>query len=152
MHIDVNCMSQNSFGFGLKSTGFRIQTQKASWRTLGIRNKQILYRRAKGKCEACGRKIDFDEMHSGHKNAASKGGSATLRNSVCICARCNKLQGTDSWATFMKKMGKSNTRSVTSGKKRSTSKKKPRRKAQSENYWTNPITGRKEKIRPPFKF
>lgn len=103
MHIDVNCMSQNSFGFGLKSTGFRIQTQKASWRTLGIRNKQILYRRAKGKCEACGRKIDFDEMHSGHKNAASKGGSATLRNSVCICARCNKLQGTDSWATFMKK-------------------------------------------------
>jgi len=42
-------------------------------------------------------------MHSGHKNAASKVGSATLRNSVCICARCNKLQGTDSWATFMKK-------------------------------------------------
>jgi hypothetical protein len=26
-----------------------------------------------------------------------------LRNSVCLCYRCNKLQGTDSWATFLKK-------------------------------------------------
>src|SRR3989344_4426008 len=107
-------------------------------RTLRIRDKQILFHRAGSKCEGCERSIDFSEMHAGHKKAASKGGSATLRNSICICARCNKLQGTDSWATFMKKMGKSNTRSVTSGKKRSTSKKKPRRKAQSENYWTNP--------------
>ena len=117
-------------------------------RTLGIRDKQILYRRAKGKCEACSRKIEFDEMHAGHKNAASKGGSATLRNSVCICARCNKLQGTDSWAIFMRKMGKSNTRSVTSGRKRS-SKKKSKRKS-SGNYWINPLTGRKEKVRPLF--
>ncbi len=114
-------------------------------RTLGIRDKQILYRRAKGRCEACRRKIEFDEMHSGHKNAASKGGSATLRNSVCICARCNKLQGTDSWTTFMKKMGKSNNRTVTSSKKRSPTKKKSRKGQSSGNYWVNPITGRKEK-------
>ena len=32
--------------------------------TLGIRDKQILYRNANGRCEnpKCGRKIDFDEM------------------------------------------------------------------------------------------
>ena len=90
-------------------------------------------------------------MHSGHKNAASKGGSATLRNSVCICARCNKLQGTDSWATFMKKMGKSNTRSVTSGKRRSPLKKKSKGKSSSgDYYWVNPLTGKKEKIKPLF--
>jgi len=112
-------------------------------------NKQILYRRAKGKCEACNRKIEFDEMHAGHKNAASKGGSATLRNSVCICSRCNKLQGTDNWATFMRKMGKSNTRSVTSGKKR-ISKKKSKRKSSDDDYWINPITGRKEKAQSLF--
>jgi len=121
---------------------WNMSSQKGAKRTLGIRDKQILYNRAKGKCEACGRKIGFDEMHSGHKNAASKGGSATLRNSVCICARCNKLQGTDSWATFMKKMGKSKTRSVTSSKKRAKSRRKSQRKG---NYWTNPLTGRKEK-------
>ena len=147
-------MTRNTFDFGLKPVsnidGFGLHSQKSIKRTLGIRDKQILYRRAKGKCEACGRKIDFDEMHSGHKNAASKGGSATLRNSVCICARCNKLQGTDSWATFMKKMGKSNTRSVTSGKKRSPSKKKSKGKSSGGNYWVNPLTGRKEKVQPLF--
>lgn len=63
-------------------------------------------------------------MHSGHKRAASKGGSATLTNSVCLCARCNKLQGTDGWATFMKKMGKSKTTSVTTVKRKKSSKKK----------------------------
>ncbi len=74
-------------------------------RTLGIREKQILYRNTKGRCEnpTCGKKIDFDEMQVGHKTAWSRGGSTTLRNSVCLCYRCNKLQGTDNWATFMKK-------------------------------------------------
>ena len=77
-----------------------------SKRTLGIRDKQILYRRVKGRCEnpACGRKIDFDEMEASHKTRAwSKGGRTTLTNSVCLCHRCNKLQGTDSWATFLRK-------------------------------------------------
>jgi len=74
-------------------------------RTLGIRDKQILYRNAGGKCQnpACGRSIDFDEMQVGHKRAASKGGKATFKNCVCLCYRCNKLQGTDTWATFLKK-------------------------------------------------
>lgn len=74
-------------------------------RTLGIRDKQILYRNAKKKCEnpACGKKIDYDEMQVGHKTAYSKGGATTLKNSAALCYRCNKLQGTDSWATFLKK-------------------------------------------------
>jgi hypothetical protein len=76
-----------------------------SRRTLGIRDKQILYRNAKGKCQnpACGRKIEFDEMQVGHKTAWSKGGRTTLKNLVCLCYRCNKLQGTDSWTVFLKK-------------------------------------------------
>ena len=122
-------MAKRPIGLGINDL-LHGPVPKKSERTIGIRDKQILYRRAKGRCEACGRKIEFDEMHSGHKNAASKGGSATLRNSVCICARCNKLQGTDSWATFMKKMGKSKTTSVTSSKKRkyTTKRKKPKLK------------------------
>ena len=46
-------------------------------------------------------------MQVGHKTAYSKGGGTTLRNSACLCYKCNKLQGTDSWSKFMKKMGKS---------------------------------------------
>lgn len=78
-----------------------------SKRTLGIRDRQILYRNAKGKCQnpACGKKIDFDEMQIGHKTVWSRGGRTTFANSVCLCYRCNKLQGTDSWATFLKKQG-----------------------------------------------
>jgi len=76
-------------------------------RSLGIRDRQILWERARHKCEACGKKIDYTEMQVGHKTAYSKGGGATLRNSVCLCYKCNKLQGTDSWSVFLKKLGKS---------------------------------------------
>ena len=72
--------------------------EKPSKRTLGIRDKQILYRNANSKCQnpACERSIDFDEMQVGLKTAASEGGKATFRNCVCLCYTCNKLQGTDS--------------------------------------------------------
>jgi len=78
-----------------------------SKRTLGIRDKQILWKRANKRCEnpACGKEVDFDEMQIGHKTAWSRGGRTTIKNSVCLCYRCNKLQGTDSWATFLKKQG-----------------------------------------------
>ena len=49
-------MAQNAFDFKLKPVkirGFGLPIQKSSKRTLGIRDKQILYRRAKGKCESC---------------------------------------------------------------------------------------------------
>ena|SRR6267378_6041126 len=45
-------------------------------------------------------------MQVGHKTAYSKGGGTTLRNSVALCYRCNKLQGTDSWDVFQRKQGK----------------------------------------------
>lgn len=79
-----------------------------SRRTLSVRDKQILYLRANKRCEnpACNKKIDFIDMEVGHKNKAhSKGGRTTLGNSVCLCHGCNKRQGTDSWATFLKKQG-----------------------------------------------
>jgi len=80
---------------------------KRTKRTFGIRDKQILYRNAKGRCQnpACGKRIEFDEMQVGHKRAASRGGKATFKNCVCLCARCNRAQGTDSWIVFMKKQG-----------------------------------------------
>jgi uncharacterized protein YcgL (UPF0745 family) len=75
-------------------------------RTLGIRDKQILYLKAEKKCENCGETLEYHQMQVGHKKAASKGGSATLKNCVCLCYPCNKLQGTDNWITFQRKQGK----------------------------------------------
>jgi 5-methylcytosine-specific restriction endonuclease McrA len=82
-------------------------SERDSKRTLGVRDRQILYRNAKGTCQnpGCARKIDYDEMEIGHKTAWARGGSTTFKNSVCLCHRCNKLQGTDSWIVFMNKQG-----------------------------------------------
>jgi hypothetical protein len=80
--------------------------EKATKRTLGIRDRQIVWVKANKKCENCGKALDFHEMQIGHKTAFSKGGSTTIKNSVCLCYACNKLQGTDTWTTFQKKQGK----------------------------------------------
>ena len=88
------------------SSWWEEKPKRSKKRTLGIRDKQILLERAGYKCEACGKEIKFAEMQVGHKTAASKGGKATLENCVCLCYKCNKLQGTDSWETFLKKLGK----------------------------------------------
>jgi len=76
-------------------------------RTLGIRDKQMLYRIAHKRCQnpACGKKIEFDEMQVGHRRSWSRGGRTTLKNSVCLCYRCNNSQGTDSWEVFLRKQG-----------------------------------------------
>src|SRR2546428_1441508 len=75
-------------------------------RSLGIREKQILYDRSQHKCENCNRSIEFSDMQVGHKTAYSRGGGTTLRNSVALCYGCNKKQGTDSWEVFQRKQGK----------------------------------------------
>jgi hypothetical protein len=91
--------------------------EKPKKRTLGTRDKQILWERAGHKCEACRKEITFPEMQVGHKTAHSKGGDATLRNCVSLCYKCNKLQGTDSWKTFLRKLGKQGSVSSDSGVK-----------------------------------
>ena len=65
---------------------FFLDDDRDTRRSLGIRDKQILYDRAKGRCEnpACKKKISFSEMVPGHKKAWSKGGKTTLANSVCL--------------------------------------------------------------------
>ena len=96
---------------------FFVGREEKKKRTLGIRDKQILWERAGHKCEACEKEITYPEMQAGHKTAASKGGNATLRNCVCLCYKCNKLQGTDSWKTFLKKLGKQGSVKSKSGVK-----------------------------------
>ena len=90
-------------------------------RSLSERDRKILYEKADGKCQVDGKKIEYAEMQVGHKKAASKGGLATLSNSVCLCYKHNNLQGTDSWSVFLKKIGKTPKREATKtiGKRRS---------------------------------
>ena len=82
--------------------------------TLNTSEKQKLYLNAKKRCENCGKKIDYTFMEVGHKNKVySLGERTTLANSVCLCHKCNKLQGMDSWATFQKKQRKQDSKTTT---------------------------------------
>ncbi len=124
------------------------EKEKKRKRTLGIRDKQILHQRAKYKCEACGKKVKFSEIQVGHKRAYSKGGSTTLRNSVCLCYKCNKLQGTDSWPVFLKKMKKEPKKRKTTGEKKASTKKAPSAKEKK----TTKKTPRKKKSKKKSTF
>ena len=80
---------------------------------LTTKDKQKLYLNAKKRCENCGKKIDFYEMEIGHrKKIYSIGERTTLADSLCICRTCNKKQGLDSWATFQKKQGKQDAKTI----------------------------------------
>ena len=87
------------------SMGF-LEEDETPRRSLGTRDRQILYERAHHKCENCGKDLSFTEMQVGHKTAYSRGGSTTLKSVACLCYGCNKLQGTDSWEVFQRKQGK----------------------------------------------
>lgn len=82
--------------------GLAVSPNKPRRKRLGIRDQKKLWLKAKRKCQCCQKEIDYTEMEIGHKRAHSKGGTATIANSVCLCSRCNNLQGTESWATFQK--------------------------------------------------
>lgn len=101
----------------------------AKKRSLGIRDRQIVYNSAKGKCANpfCKKKIDFTEMQLGHKKAYAKGGATTISNSVCLCYKCNKLQGTDSWDKFIKKQ------QTARGQSQTTKEKKVAKPAREKN-------------------
>ncbi len=86
------------------SQGILGQNRRDAKRTLGIRDQQIVYKRDKKRCQACGKKVDFHEKHIGHVRAWSKGGATTVRNSVVLCYGCNHLQGTDSLSTLKRKL------------------------------------------------
>ena len=80
---------------------------------LTAKDKQKLYLNAKKRCENCGKKIDFYEMEIGHKKQVySLGERTALSDSLCLCRACNKKQGLDSWATFQKKQGKQDSKTI----------------------------------------
>lgn len=129
-------MSRNPYKLDFRSASL-LNPKKKEKATLGSRDKTFLYNRAKHRCENCGKKLSFDDMQSGHKNKArSKGGKATLPNSVCLCYTCNKDQGTDSWATFRRNQGLPVKATATSRKK--SKRKSKRRSKRSSNPFALP--------------
>jgi 5-methylcytosine-specific restriction endonuclease McrA len=108
-------------------------------RRLGKRERDMLFMAAKGKCQNpyCKTKITEAEMQIGHKTAFSRRGNTTLKNSVCLCYRCNRLQGTDSWEKFLKKQAIAHGQALPREKKvkKITKKIKPKRTRKQNDFW-----------------
>ena len=117
------------------------KSKKSGSKTLGERDKGILHKLAKKKCENCGIKLDYKQMQAGHKLARAKGHKASLKNSVCLCWSCNRDQGTDSWKTFRKKQNKPPT-SATDHLKSTKRKLKTRRKPSPQSPFEMPKSGK----------
>jgi hypothetical protein len=91
--------------------------ERDSKRSLTKHEKDLLYLRANRKCEMCGDEIkDSMDMEAGHNKAWSKGGKTTLKNSLCLCHHCNRIQATESKKSLLKKLGVEDKESVMKGK------------------------------------
>ncbi|MBI4116349.1 HNH endonuclease [Candidatus Pacearchaeota archaeon] len=131
----------NDFGFNMKSIKIKpidiygYQNKKRK-RALGRRDRDILYLRAKGKCEGCGKKLLQPEMQMGHNKAYSKNGATTLANSICLCYTCNKNQGTGTIETLKKKLaGTYGKRTKKISQKKKVSKNYPNRQIFSDSMF-----------------
>ncbi len=78
---------------------------KSIFKSLTQKERKKLLERARHKCEACGKKLDFLDMHAGHKVSKSNGGGGSLRNRVCLCYTCNNNMGKQNYRQYMKFMG-----------------------------------------------
>lgn len=105
-------------------------------RSLKESEKQRLYIRAKGRCENCGKKVDYIHKNIGHKKAWSKTGKTTVANSVYLCWECNHDQGTKTWEQFRKQQGKPVE------KKQKTNKTKTKKKKSKPKNYLDEINAR----------
>jgi len=90
----------SSFNVGMFGAGSKRK------RSLGQGDKNQLYERANGKCEACGNRIRPAEMQVGHASRSfAHGGATSLDTTVALCYACNRLMRTKTYYRFMKEMG-----------------------------------------------
>lgn len=50
----------------------------------------VVFRRAGGRCQKCGKKLDMKNFHVHHKIPHSKGGKTVLNNAILLCESCHK--------------------------------------------------------------
>lgn len=66
--------------------------------------RQLIYERAEGRCELCGRKILFEDMTLDHVKPLSMGGEDNVNNLSCTCEPCNFFKGNILPDTFFERI------------------------------------------------
>ncbi|MBI2579944.1 MAG: hypothetical protein HYW27_03515, partial [Candidatus Aenigmarchaeota archaeon] len=105
-------------------------------RNISFTEKAILWEKNKSHiCHICRQRIhSLTEAEVDHIRAHLKGGQGVN----WAHRACNRLKGKKSLSEIHRRLGIK------------TKKRKYTRKKSKDNYWINPITGRKEKIKPLF--
>jgi len=55
--------------------------------------KIVIYRRDKGICQECGKRVSWDEYQADHIRAYIKAGKTTIENGQVLCSTCNAKKG-----------------------------------------------------------
>lgn len=76
-----------------ENKGIMSQNGTARRKTFPHDTRKMIYDRAKGRCELCGRKILFEDMTLDHIQPLAKGGSNDVDNLAATCYQCNLLKG-----------------------------------------------------------
>jgi len=56
--------------------------------------RQEVWRRDKGICQVCGRRVNRNDWALGHNRPRSRGGKMTMKNTYVVCPPCNRSQHT----------------------------------------------------------
>jgi len=113
-------MARNPFEIGI--SGFGGEKRKAIPKKI---LRTIVYKRDKGRCYFCRKKVDPMDWELGRKRAGAKGGKYSEANCFVVCSSCNKSQGTLTPSEVRRTIGRpkkkgGRTKKKSKGKKRDT--------------------------------
>lgn len=82
----------------------RNPSKKKNRKSYSQDTRKLIYERAEGRCELCGRKILFDDMTLDHVKPLSMGGADSVENLSCTCEPCNLFKGNILPDTFFERI------------------------------------------------
>lgn len=77
---------------------------KARRKKYSVDARKLIYDKADGKCELCGRKIVFEDMTLDHVKPLSMNGEDNISNLQCSCLACNQFKGSILPDDFMERV------------------------------------------------
>lgn len=82
----------------------RSSSKKPHRKTYSQETRQLIYERANGRCELCGREILLEDMTIDHIKPLSMGGEDSINNISCACEPCNIFKGNILPDTFFERI------------------------------------------------
>lgn len=71
----------------------RRRNNKSKRKVYSKTTRRMIYLKANGKCELCGRNLLIDSFTIDHIQPLSKGGLDDISNLACVCEACNTMKG-----------------------------------------------------------